>query len=449
MRFQRVHTGLLLFAAVLAAAGLLLDAPQNVLPGLRKIIVTEDTLITDYIEIAGLGAAFVNAALILAFSVGILALSKDVVNGFTIAECGLMVGFALFGKNIANIWPIILGAWLYAKYRREPFSKYAGVALLATALSPMVSFLCLYRISMPFIIWGVLTGVFVGFVLPSLSAYTFRIQNGMNIYNMGFACGILALATVPLIRATGAQMGTVLHWATGYNLWLGMLLGGICAAFILLGTFACGVRPGDAWRGYGRLLKATGRAPSDFLRMFDSAPVLINMGIDGLLATAYILLIGGDLNGPTLGAIFTVIGFSAYGKHARNIVPVMSGVVLGSFLMQWELHDPAIQLAGLFCTALAPISGHFGWPYGVLAGLLHSCIVLYAGSPVSGLNLYNNGFAAGLLAIVLYPTITAIARQRKPVLQNEDYFDVFEHAGPIDAGTIDANEDPPDAEAAE
>ena len=47
------------------------------------------------------------------------------------------------------------------------------------------------------------------------------------------------------------------------------------------------------------------------------------------------------------------------------------------------------------------------------------------------MNLYNNGFSGGLIAIVLYPTIMAIARRRKPVLQEEDYFDQLEGDRPV------------------
>ena len=65
-------------------------------------------------------------------------------------------------------------------------------------------------------------------------------------------------------------------------------------------------------------------------------------------------------------------------------------------------------MAGLFGTTLAPIAGHFGWLPGILAGFIHSALVLQTGGPVAGLNLYNNGFSGGLIAIVLYPTITAV-----------------------------------------
>ena len=62
---------------------------------------------------------------------------------------------------------------------------------------------------------------------------------------------------------------------------------------------------------------------------------------------------------------------------------------------------------------------------------METSVVLYTSSPVAGLNLYNNGFSGGLVAIVLYPTILAIARRRKPVLQDEDYFEHLEHDEPL------------------
>ena len=179
------------------------------------------------------------------------------------------------------------------------------------------------------------------------------------------------------------------------------------------------------------MLFRSGRAPSDYLRMFGSAPTLINMGVNGLIGTAVILITGGDLNGPTLGGIFTIIGFSAFGKHARNIIPVMTGVVLGGIFMKWGVTHHSVQLAMLFGTTLAPISGYFGWPFGLAAGFLHSAVVLHAGTPVEGINLYNNGFSGGLIAIVLYPIIMSAIRRRKPELQDEDYFDAFEHDSPI------------------
>ena len=431
MRYRHMYPILLCFAAALAAVGLALDNPGNILPGLWKIIITEDSLITDYIQIAGPGAAFINAALVTLISIFVLWLAKDPINGYTSVEIGLMAGFALFGKNIVNIWPIIFGTWLYARVvRREPFGKYATVSLLATALSPVVSYVALDN-GWGNPVWGAVVGILIGFVLPPLASYTYKIQNGMNLYNMGFACGLMAMILVPVMSSMGAEPTTAHHWAVGYNLPLGIFLGIFCAVLIVIGFFFTGRPPWAAWAGYRRLLKTTGRAPSDFLRMFGAAPVLINTGINGLIGMAVILITGGDLNGPTLGGIFTIMGFSAYGKHVFNILPVMAGVLLGSVVMSWHINDSSVQLAVLFCTTLAPVSGYFGWPFGLLAGFLHSSVVLHAGTPVEGMNLYNNGFSGGLVAIVLFPLITAIFRHRKPVLQDEEYLDAFEDDSPL------------------
>ena len=376
MRYKSMYPMILVYILALVLAGLIFDDPANILPGLQKIVLTQDVLITDYVEIAGPGAAFVNSALVTLISLGLLYLSGDPLNGFTITEMGLMSGFALFGKNVANIWPIILGTWVYARIQKEPFSKYTSVALLATALSPLVSYMGLGSLyAHP--LGGVLTGMLIGMVL-------------------------------------------------GYNLRFGAAVALMCLAFIVCGLFCSGHPVWANWAGYRRLLTSSGRAPSDFLRMVGGGPVLINMGVNGLLATGYILLVGGDLNGPTLGGILTVIGFSAYGKHARNILPVMCGVLLGGIFMHYNVDAPGLQLAALFGTTLAPFAGVFGWPVGILAGFLHSAVVLQAGYVLAGVNLYNNGFSGGLIAIVLFPTVTAIVRHRKPELTPRNLFDVFE-----------------------
>jgi hypothetical protein len=118
--------------------------------------------------------------------------------------------------------------------------------------------------------------------------------------------------------------------------------------------------------------------------------------------------VGGDLNGPTIGAIFTIVGFAAFGKHPRNILPVMAGVFLTSLTATWNANDPSLVLAALFGTTLAPIAGRFGWHWGVLAGFVHASVAQTVGSVHGGLVLYNNGFAAGLVAAVLVPVILSL-----------------------------------------
>ena len=118
-RYAQMYPCLWAFVAVMLVTGLMLDTPENILRGLWNIIMIEDALITDYLLVAGPGGALVNSALVTAITLVILRLAGDVPNGMTLVEVGLMSGFSLFGKNIVNIWPILIGSWLYAKVRRE------------------------------------------------------------------------------------------------------------------------------------------------------------------------------------------------------------------------------------------------------------------------------------------------------------------------------------------
>ena len=412
-----------LFGALLVLFGLCQDTPAGILRGMGVILTTEDVLITDYIAIAGMGAAFVNAGLVTLISVLLIKLVKDPVNGATLVTLGLMAGFSLFGKNILNIWPIMAGTGLYALLKGETFAHHVNLALRATALSPVVSFMAV-RFS-PWL--GVGMGLVIGFVMPPVAEHAHRVQNGMNLYSLGFSCGLVAMMLVPAFKAFGLEPQSAHHWSTGNNRTLGLALAVLCLGFIGLGLIR---EPGRALKKYWALLRTSGLAPSDYIRTFTPGPVLVNMGVDGLIATGYIVLTGGDLNGATIGAIFTIIGFSGYGKHAFNILPVMGGVLLGSLANHVDPNSSSLQLAGLFGTTLAPFAGVFGWPFGVLAGLLHSSVVLQAGLPLEGMNLYNNGFSGGLVAIVLYPILTSLVKRRRPVLMEEDLFAMFDEDAP-------------------
>ena len=255
-RFDKIFQGTLAFSGFLILLAFLMDDPRDILPGLYKIVSMQDLLITDYVYIAGVGAALVNSALVTIVSILIIKLSKDPMNGFTLAEVGLMAGFSLFGKNVFNIWPILLGTWLYAKYQREPFGKYAGIALLATSLSPLVSYMALGSIhaSLPL---GFVTGIVVGFILPPLSAYTYKIQNGLNLYNMGFACGLLAMMIVPMLTATGDKPDSVLYWSVEHDTTFAIVLCLLCVGLILSGFLLTGLPIWAVWAGYRRLLSTT------------------------------------------------------------------------------------------------------------------------------------------------------------------------------------------------
>ena len=255
MRYETLYIMLLIFASGLFLAGALLDTPDNIARGLIRIVMTEDPLITDYVRLAGVGAALINSSVVTALSVLILRSSGEPANGFTLVVVGLMAGFSLFGKNPVNTWPIVLGTWLYAKSRKEPFGKYAAVALLSSALGPVISYIILDN-GWGTPVLGVATGLMIGFVMPSLSAYTYKIQNGMNLYNVGFACGLMAMLLVSLMSSFGAEPEVSYLWATGYNALFGGLLG--VAVGLALGAAGAGALGYAARPSLGVVLLAVG-----------------------------------------------------------------------------------------------------------------------------------------------------------------------------------------------
>ena len=408
MRYKKLYPAVICFCVFLAAIGLVLGDPSTVLPGLWKIIVTEDALITDYVKIAGVSAALVNSALVTLVSLLLLYLSKEPPNGFTLVELGLMAGFSLFGKNIVNIWPIIAGTFLYAKARREPFGKYVSVSLLATALAPVVSYVALDN-GFGNLWWGIAVGLLIGFVLPPLATHVHYAHKGYSLYNVGFASGIIATVVVSVMKSFGVTTESRLIWSTGNNR---LFLFVLCGLFLSMMGGALVLGGKEVFAAYGRILKTTGISGTDYLKSEGGPATTFNMGLCGLFATLFVAAVGGDLNGPTIGGIFTIVGFCSTGKHLRNIAPIMFGVVLGGFTKHWHVNQPSPLLALLFSTTLAPVAGEFGWIVGILAGFLHSSVALNVGIVYGGMNLYNNGFAGGIVAIFMVPVIHSIEDRR-------------------------------------
>lgn len=110
-----------LFGLTLVIFGLCQGPLAETLSGLHIIFTMEDVLITDYVAVAGIGAAFANAGLVTLISTAILWWWDESPNGATMVTIGLMSGFSLFGKNLVNMWPCFFGTVLYALVKREAF----------------------------------------------------------------------------------------------------------------------------------------------------------------------------------------------------------------------------------------------------------------------------------------------------------------------------------------
>lgn len=398
-----IATALLLFITAF-----LLAPPKELLRGMAIIVLTRDALVTDYFELAGFGAAFFNAGMVLSLAILLIRRQKIPFTGLTMAVLFINAGFALFGKNPVNVLPMLLGTWLYARFHNSGMNRYIYTALFGSCLAPIVTEL-VYLLPFSFganLTVAVIVGVFAGFVLPPLSVHTASMHMGYNLFNMGFAGGLFAFVMMCVLQSFGLESNNVFIWSYGRPSWL---LAGLYLYFAAAVLFGLSMDR-NCISSLLKLMRHPGRAVADFVLMDGVPATLVNMGIIGLLCTTYIVLIGGDLSGPVVGAILTAFGFAAFGGHAGNYPPVLAGVLLSTFFTHMQPTTPGIQMGAIFAIGLAPVAGQFGILAGIIAGMLHAAVTVCSSSLYGGLNLYNNGFSTGLVAIVLVPTLESFIK---------------------------------------
>ena len=411
--YARMYPEYRLFALILiiiAGYAFWLDSPAEVWSGLATIITSRSILLSDYMLVGGAGAMLLNAALVGGFALLLVYSIGAKPNGAIIMALWMTVGYGFFGKNIFNMIPLTAGVWLYARWQKEPLLTYSLAALLVATLSPVVSEIAFgFSYSHPLIgvILGSLLGLIVGFFFPMISAFTIRVHDGYNLYNMGLAGGLVATLIIAIFKSAGITLFTVSFWGTGYDQQMALLLYALSIILILCGF----------WQGKGKphmqnlkhIWRSSGRLVSDYYVLYGESSY-INMGILGIVSTTITLLLGISLNGPIMGGILSLIAFGCFGKHPRNVLPIMIGAILATYINVFDPTAPSNAIAILYGTGLAPIAGQFGWLSGIIAGAVHVTLIHHTSYMSGGLNLYNNGFAAGFVAVILVPIFAALKK---------------------------------------
>ena len=403
---------LFFFTGVLFVASFLFNTPSEIIEGNIVILKSPANLITDYFKIANIGATLMNASFMSLKSIMILISCRVKLNGSYIAAILTVAGFSFFGKNPYNSLPIIIGVFFYAKLHYHKFERYLLPALFGTALGPLVSEIT-FNLNLPLYFGmplGILVGIFVGLILPPLAEHVKDFHKGFNLYNIGFAAGIIGTFAIAILRSFNVDIETVYLIHEGNNEALALFL-----VFLFVALFIWGFGL-NKWSmsGYYNLINSTELAHRDYIQLFGYGLTLMNMSILGMITTLYVFLVGGEITGPVIGGIFTVAGFGAYGKHPQNVIPIMLGVLLTGHFSLHDISSTTILLAALFGTTLAPISQVYGSLAGIIAGALHICLVVNISYMHGGMNLYNNGFSGGFVAAMLVPIMDAIiCRKRK------------------------------------
>lgn len=396
-----------LFALYVLVSSFVFSPIHEISSGLLKIVVSPSILVSDYFMIGNIGASLANSGLLMLATILIAHFSKASMNGPVISAIITIGGFALFGKNVLNIWPILIGAFLHSRYQKQPFSRFILPAFFGTALAPLVSQIIFGFTNIPYsYVLGILFGLIAGFVIPPLANQFIRFHQGFNLYNIGFTAGITGMIFMSLFRSFGLTTPATLTIYSGSNFVLAIWLFVLFFSMIALSLYKK-----VTFKQYADLSKQSGRLVSDFVTTQGFYVSLLNMGLVGLFSSSYVLLVNGQLNGATIGGIFTIVGFGAFGKHIKNTFPIFIGVALASSLMVFEINSTGALLAALFGTTLAPIAGTYGIFVGLIAGFLHMAVVSNVGFLHGGINLYNNGLAGGFVAAFLVPILNAILRK--------------------------------------
>lgn len=397
---------LFFFSLGLMGISLIFNSPSEVARGMIKIFTSKSNLITDYMELANPGSAFFNAGLIGLLSLGLIYRSGAHLSGATLAAFFTMTGFAFFGKNIFNSIPITLGTYLYSRFMKVNFNTVILSAFYGTGISPFVSELAFAMGFKPLngLIFAYLAGIAIGFVFPILSSRFLAFHQGYNLYNGGFTAGIIGMFSLGILRMFGYDIASVDLVSSEHNLKLLFVLVGIFSVFLLVGLY----KQNWSLREYDKLMKESGRLVTDFTSLYGFGLTLINMSFMAFIATGYVLLTGGSLNGPIIGGILTIMGFSAFGKHPRNTLPIFLGVYIALLLNIYDPRSTSSTLGALFGTTLAPLAGRYGPLAGIVTGFMHAGMVTNIGYLHGGVNLYNNGFSGGFIAASLAPIFESI-----------------------------------------
>jgi len=424
--FHREYRIFLAICLLFVAMAFIFDKPADIFEGLGRILTQRGLMVTDFISVGGLGAAIINSAIACLYGVAVLYFMGAKPDGAAIMCLWMTAGWTFRGATVLSILPMTCGVWLYSRLTRTPFSDYPVPALLCHTIAPIVS---VFYFSNPImlhldaqwhpalnVLFGVLAGLICGFILPVVTSVTSRIHKGYTLYNVGVAGGMISMLVAACFVGAGIKVPTESMWYADRQVELAVFLYIIFAALILTGLVTGFLRNKEKkaapFFDMKKLISNTGLPPNDFYSLVGES-VYINMGLLGVIGTTWTLVLGCDLNSGALASIFSMVAFGSLGKHIKNVIPLMAGATLCALVNTMEFTSHVNALAILFSSCLAPIAGHFGFLWGMVAGFLHVLAVIYVGPITNGFNLYNNGFCSGLVALLLVPVIMVFSRKSK------------------------------------
>ena len=416
------------FTAAFLIAAVIMPDRGSMLPGLWQILSQPSKLSTNYFAVGGYSATFLNMGL-----VALICLLLYIVFGATPTNVStlafvLTLGFGSWGINILNIWPTIFGVMIYCLVKKEKFGANVNAMLFSTGIAPLITDLMIrypnaeaIGFNLEGIFIALVVGFFIGFFLPAGLANSPKVHKGFDLYSAALPVGMTAFfLNATLFKTLGVALpagadAAQLQVASRLTVnTFCILLFGACIVI----AFALGCRPKDYWQ-----LIIDPALVTNFSSTYGNPVFLMNVGVFGLFILGYYNLIGASFNGVTFGIIFCMLATCNSGSHPGNVWPIMLGYIVASTVcglvsplvggtFTFAVNAQAICVGLCYANGLSPIADKYGWRYGFLAAIMHYLLVTSVPTLHGGYCLYNGGFTAALICIILVPSLERFSRDK-------------------------------------
>ena len=409
--------------AFLIAAVCMPDRAQ-MFTGLWKILSQPSKISANYCAMGGFAATFLNMGLVGMLATLLFVVLKGKPNNVSTLAVILTIGFGSWGINVLNMWFSILGVVVYGLVKKEKMGTLVNAMLFSTGIAPLITDLLIRYPSAEVIGFNplgfglaIVVGLAIGFFLPAGLAHSPKVHLGFDLYSAALPIGMTAfLLNGILYKTMGVSLPKALSDLEAASMQVAsqsianifcLTLFGVCIVL----AFLLGCKPKDYWN----LLKDPDLV-TNFSSTYGNAVFLMNVGVFGLFILGYYNLIGATFNGITFGIIFCMLSTCNSGSHPGNVWPIMLGYALASVVFGWvapllggnfsyQINAQAICVGLCYANGLSPIADKYGWRYGLVAAVLHYLLVTSVPNLHGGFCLYNGGFTAALICMMMVPEL--------------------------------------------
>ena len=418
-----------LFSTAFLIGAVCMPDRASMFTGLWQIVSNPSKISTNYFAVGGYAATFLNMALVGFACLALYASLKATATNVSNLAFILTLGFCSWGINIVNMWPSMLGVVIYCLVKKEKLGANVNAMLFSTGIAPLITDLMLrypHAEAVGFnavgIILALAVGFVIGFFLPAGLVNSPKVHKGFDLYSAALPIGMTAFfLQATLFKTMGVALPAAPDAATlqvasrlTVNIFCCVLFG-----FFIAAAFLLGCKPKDYWK-----LLVDPDLVTNFSSAYGNAVYLMNVGVYGLFILGYYNLVGATFNGVTFGVIFCMLACCNSGSHPGNVWPIMLGYGVASTVFGWlsalaggsfagAVNAQAIVVGLCYANGLSPIADKYGWQYGFLAAMMHYVLVTSVPALHGGYCLYNGGFTAALICLILVPSLERFCRTKE------------------------------------